>query len=540
MQADSLEIINGIFKTAGQQLNVRIMRSDSTSTRGLDLDSSVVYVKEWIVTNDNSFFFDAGTSHLNISGNHFHGGYNRKYNEVYFSNSVTLYDADTFSIARFTNMTNIKQSCVFDTLFLDNAGYSISFAPGSTQTINGQFFASSDAQRPIGVESSDISGTATLMKLQDTLCTDFLVLRGINATGGATFYAGYYSADAGNNSGWTFQSCDPQMIDVWPGDANRDLVDDNLDLLALGIAFGQSRTPRANASNNWTAQPSWVWEILFANASDIVNADCDGDGTIGFSDTTAILLNYSLTHPQRLAAPDSIQSAGIPFYFSVPANPVQAGDTTSIGFMLGNSTSSANNIYGVAFTMHYTANAIVTGSTWLEFTNSWLAPTGYVIYLLKDFPAQHQMDLAISRIDHTNMSGAGEIGRLHFTLDQSAAGTFKCWYTDVTLIDFNETQYPTQTTLGSFQVLTGVHEVITQGFNAYPNPTNGTYTINDDKLGGCTSVIEIMDMSGRLLQETKTDGAVSVTLNLQEFPAGTYFVRLTNEKGIFVERLVKQ
>ncbi|MDQ3112444.1 MAG: T9SS type A sorting domain-containing protein, partial [Bacteroidota bacterium] len=540
MQADSLEIINGVFKTAGQQLNVQIMRSDSSSTRGLDLDSSIVYVNKWIVANDNSFFFDAGTSHMNISGTHFYGGFQRKYNEVYFSNAVTLYDADTFGIARFTNMTSLRQSCIFDTLFLDNPGYSISLGTGTTQTINGKFFASSTAQRPIGVESSDISGTATLLKTQDTLCTDFLVLRGMAATGGAVFYAGAYSADAGNNSGWTFQNCYPQTIDVWPGDANRDLVADNLDLLAIGVAFGQTRTPRANASNNWTAQPSWIWEILFANASDIVNADCDGDGTIGFGDTTAVLLNYSLTHPARLAAPDSIQSVGLPFYFSVPSYPVPAGDTTSIGLMLGDVNAQANNIYGIAFTMHYTANAIVTGSTWLEFTNSWLAPTGYVVYLLKDFPAQHEMDLAICRIDHTNMSGAGEIGRLHFQLDPSAAGTFKCWYTDVIMIDYNENQYPTQVTLGSFQILLGVHEITEQGFNAYPNPTDGSYTIDDAKLSGCNSVIEIMDMSGRILQETKSNGATSVTLHMEEFPAGTYFVRLINEKGIFVERMVKR
>jgi hypothetical protein len=539
MQADSLEIINGTFKTAGQQLNVQRMRSDSSSTRGLLLDSSIVFAGDWIVRDDNLFTLDATNAHLNISGEKFYGGTNRKYNEVYFSNAVTVFDADTFGIARFTNMSHVLHSCSFDTLFLDNPGYGISFGTGTTQTINGKFYASADAQRPIGVESNDISGTVTFLKLQDTVCTDFLVLRGITATGGAVFYAGYYSSDAGNNSGWTFLDCTPQMIDVWPGDANRDLTDDNLDLLAVGIAFGQSRTPRANASNNWTAQPSWIWEILFANSSDIVNADCDGDGTIGFSDTTAILLNYGQTHPARLAAPDSVQNVGLPFYFSVPQYPVPPGDTTSIGLMLGNTINPANNIYGIAFTLHYEANTMVAGSAWLEFNNAWLAPTGYVIYLLKDFPAQHQMELAISRIDHANMSGDGEIARLHFRLEPTATGIFKCWYTDVTMIDFNELEYPVQTMMGSFLIAVGIDEVAQQGFNAYPNPTNDSYTINDSKLTGSNSVITVLDVSGRTLQETKTSGASSVTLHLEEFPAGTYFIRLVNEKGAFVERVVR-
>lgn len=540
MQADSLEIINGTFKTAGQQLHTQIMRSDSASTRGIVLDSSTVYVGSWIIRNDSMLTFDAGTSHLNVSGAHFYGGEQRKYNEIYFSNPIIVHDADSFRLARFANMARVEKSCTFDTLFLDNPGCSIAFGIGTTQTIVGNLYASGTAQSMIGVESVAISGAVTFTKSQDTVCVEFLVLRGIAATGGAVFYAGAYSSDAGNNSGWTFQGCQPEMVDVWPGDANRDLVDDNLDLLALGIAFGETGPARANASNNWIAQPAWVWETLFANSSDIVNADCDGNGTVGFSDTTAILLNYGSTHPARMAAPDSIQSAGLPFYFSVPATPVHPGDTVSVGFMLGTSATPATNIYGIAFTLNYMANSIVPGSAWLDFNNAWLAPTGYVIYLLKDFPSQQKMDLAICRIDHMNMSGSGEIGRLHFTLDAMAPAVFKCWYTDVTMIDFNEIQYPTQVTLGAFQVMVGVDEIATEGFNAYPNPANDVYTINDPKLAGSNSVIEIMDMSGRVLQETKTSGAASVTLRMDEFPAGTYFVRLTNEKGIFVERVIRQ
>ncbi len=542
MQADSLEIINGTFKTAGEQLNVQIMRTDSSSTRGLELDSSVVYAGTWIVENDNAFTFDAGTSHLNISGTDFYGGLNRKYHEVYFTNAVTVHDADTFGLARFTNMASILNSCIFDTLFLDNAGYAIAFAPGTNQTINENLYSSADAQRPIGVESSDISGSVTFTKLQDTVCTDFLILRGIVATGGAVFYAGQYSADAGNNSGWQFQSCSPQTVDVWPGDANRDLTDDNLDLLAIGVAFGQSRTPRSNASTNWIAQPSWLWGTLFANTSDITNADCDGDGTVGFSDTTAVLLNYGFTHPARLGGPDSVQSVGLPFYFSVPNYIVQAGDTTSVGIMLGNANSPATNIYGIAFTLNYMANSIVAGSAWIELNNSWLAPTGYEIHLLKDFPAQNKMELAICRIDHANWSGSGEIARLHFRVDPAGPPVFKCWYSDVTMIDFSETQFPTQVIMGAFQVATsvGTEEIVEQGFNAYPNPTNGAYVIDDAKLSGTDSKIEVMDMSGRILQEIQTNGASSVTLRMEELPAGTYFVRLINEKGIFVERVIRQ
>ncbi|MEL7192773.1 MAG: hypothetical protein AAFO96_10070, partial [Bacteroidota bacterium] len=38
---------------------------------------------------------------------------------------------------------------------------------------------------------------------------------------------------------------------VWPGDANSDLVADNVDLLAIGLYYGSTGPTRTNASNNW-------------------------------------------------------------------------------------------------------------------------------------------------------------------------------------------------------------------------------------------------------------------------------------------------
>jgi hypothetical protein len=180
------------------------------------------------------------------------------------------------------------------------------------------------------------------------------------------------------------------------------------------------------------------------------------------------------------------------------------------------------------------------GSTWFDFTNSWLAPTGYEVHLLQNFPSQNKMEIAICRIDHQNMSGEGEIARLHFRLDPSATGVFKGWFSDITLIDYNEIQYPVQPFMGTFPIAVGINEITQQGFHAYPNPTNGNYTIDDPKFSGPNAVVEIMDLSGRLIREVKSDGETSIIIPFEELKAGTYFVRVKNENGSFVERVVKQ
>lgn len=542
LKAGNLEVNKGSFKTSGFTLDAQNVKSLSGNFKQIQLDSSFVYVGNWEVSDTSSLSLDASLANFVVNGNNFRGGNKQFYNQITFDNDVTLYDADTISFARFTKMVNLNNSIVFDTLFFDNPGFQVSIESGTTQTLRGTMFTSGTSNTMIGIESSRSCAPASIFKLQDTLCSEFLVLRGITATGGATFYAGYYSSDAGNNSGWQFQSCTPAMIDVWPGDANRDLITDNLDLLAVGIAFGQSKAARSNASNNYVAQPAWAWEILFANASDIVNADCDGDSIISFSDTTAISLNYGLTHPARLIAPTEIQTAGIPLYFDSPLLPVVPGDTTSVGIMLGDNSTSATNIYGIAFTLNYSTDDIVPGSVWIEFNNSWLAPTGSEIHILKHFSGTSTIEIAISRFNHQNRSGFGQIARLHFTLSPTATVLFRIWYTDVTLIDNNEIQSPTQNSLGGFPIslLLSSNEALQQGFNAYPNPTDGNYFIADSKIFGEVTEITVRDMTGRVVQENNTQGESKFTLHLEQLPAGTYFVQIKNEKGTFMERVVRE
>lgn len=540
MKAGYFSLEKGRFKTAGHQLDVDDLKSESGFARKLLLDSSHVFVGRFDVDGDTLITIDADSSHLVISGNVFNGGMHNKYNEVTFTDDIDMHGTDTIHFARFMKMVSIHNDFAFDTLFLDNPGSQVSITSGTTQTLNGTLFTSATASAMIGIEMAYGYAPATLFKLSDTLCAEFLVLQGISATGGATFYAGAYSSDVGNNSGWQFQSCTSVLVDVWPGDANRDLTDDNLDLLAIGVAFGQSHFPRANASNTWVAQPCWAWQTLFANGTDIVNADCDGDGTVGYSDTTAVLLNYTLTHPARYGPPDSTLSSGYPLYFNTPLLPPVAGDTTSIGIMLGDAIDPALQVYGIAFTFHYNSSNVVPGSAWMDFTNSWMAPVGYEIHLLKHFPGQNKMEIAISRIDHQDISGQGEIARLHFRLNPAAQGMFKCWYTGVTLIDHSEIPYPVVTTFGMFPISVGINELTQEGFHAYPNPTNGNYVIDDARLSGENSMIEISDISGRLVQTVETLGEASVVLHLEALPAGTYFVRMTNEKGSFVERVIRE
>ncbi|MEO1451717.1 MAG: hypothetical protein AAFV07_19465, partial [Bacteroidota bacterium] len=114
----------------------------------------------------------------------------------------------------------------------------------------------------------------------------------------------------GGNAGFLVKMTDPLFTlppdSVWPGDANYDLVANNQDLLAIGVAFGLTGPPRANASLNWTGQPSVDWTDTLPGGINFKHADTDGNGVVNTADTVAINLNYGLTHNKN----EGVQKAG--------------------------------------------------------------------------------------------------------------------------------------------------------------------------------------------------------------------------------------
>ncbi|MFT4973514.1 MAG: hypothetical protein ACI9JY_002723 [Saprospiraceae bacterium] len=104
------------------------------------------------------------------------------------------------------------------------------------------------------------------------------------------------------------------------------------------------------------------------------------------------------------------------------------------------------------------------------------------------------------------------------------------------------TDYANRTVAADFSV--GTNEIAgLENFKIYPNPTDANAVVNLDLLENLTANLTITDLSGRLLMTQdlgqKTAGNHQVELNLNAFPAGVYYVRLTSEKGIATEKVVK-
>ena len=79
--------------------------------------------------------------------------------------------------------------------------------------------------------------------------------------------------------------------------------------------------------------------------------------------------------------------------------------------------------------------------------------------------------------------------------------------------------------------------VLTNSINLYPNPATTTITVQS--ANGMMNKVEVYDVYGKLLNMVEVNDA-QVTMNISNYAAGTYFVRVYTENGMVTKRIVKR
>ncbi|CAN5134622.1 hypothetical protein BH09BAC5_BH09BAC5_03740 [soil metagenome] len=427
----------------------------------------------------------------------------------------------------------------FDTLYFNNPGQSVTIAANSIQTINNSLMANATGGYPISLVSS-IPGTQSTISMPagDTACLNYIYMQDQNAIGGGVFYAGIYSSNISNNTGWQFVNCVQPISNVWPGDANYDLIVDNLDILNIGIAFNETGFTRPGASLNYVAQPCFDWPSQFITGFNTKHADCDGNGIVNFSDTLAVSLNYGLTHPFRLSAPDSTTVVAPDLYFHFPTTSVSPGSYVTVDINLGTLTFPANAIYGTAFTVNYPSAMIVPGTMSVSYNGSWLVNSGNNVHLEKNFYANSKIDFGFSRINHNNASGNGMICTLTFQVDSFATGPLSLSFSPFVVVDNNGNIIPVNNINSS--VMIGINEQTESSFiSIYPNPSSGMFFIDlSSKKIAPGSVITITDIAGRSVLNIPAEEQKSFTIDLSNETEGIYFMHFIMADGNVAQKKV--
>lgn len=348
------------------------------------------------------------------------------------------------------------------------------------------------------------------------------------------------------------QLCDTTIVIVttgtcvWAGDANDDQVANNLDLLPIGLHYGATGYSRPNADLSYTCQPSrdWGQGITGQLATDIKHIDTDGNSIINDDDTLAISQNWGQIH---LRGGHGFMAGPPMFVDTLLANP---SDTLHLPVMLGDLANVVTGAYGIAFTINYDSTNIKAGSTSLSFDNSWMGNGLNTISIQKDFHALGRIEAALTRIDQTPITGAGQIGTLHLTIkdvvlpNRSWGGAVRLDFevTNVVLIDNVGNYLPVDPMLTQVLVLdpaTGALQLETakEEVSIRPNPASSYLDINTNSEQ--IEKVGIYTLDGRLVLE-KMGNSAQLNLDLGGLTNGLYILSVQTEKEVHTKQLIIQ
>jgi hypothetical protein len=317
---------------------------------------------------------------------------------------------------------------------------------------------------------------------------------------------------------------------VFPGDANYDGLVDNNDLLAIGLAYDSIGPVRANQSLVWAPNYADDWSDTTTWNINRKHADCNGNGVVNANDTVAIMQNWGSTHSKTNER--KAYRAFIPA-LQVVLSPNQAlnGDTVEASLQLGDINISASNVYGIAFTFNYTNIVVDSTKTSIEFGPSWLGTAIDKISIAKDFPLQGEIKAAITRIDHTNRSGFGEIGKVKLVINTDnidgkmyATFPFEAYITSLVATDADglplELNEGADTTEINYEptAITTVAEIV--DFSVYPNPANQTLVVSCEK--NSAGDFKLISPLGEIIQEW--NNVKGLKMNVSNLPTGMYCI----------------
>jgi Secretion system C-terminal sorting domain len=355
----------------------------------------------------------------------------------------------------------------------------------------------------------------------------------INADCALGGHFGYTYIDVSCISGGTLTAA------VWPGDCNNDHVADMTDVVALGIANGATGPVRVGASTIWSAQTASDWSNSFPLGANYKHADSNGDGVVDLNDTTAILLNYSLTHPKP-AAPQ----AGNPELMILPiTNFILPGAFADFDVMLGTTGTPISSIYGLKFNLGLdTSKLDLSFTPQLTYTNSWLGITNVdVINIARHTNGESLINMGISKLNHSNVTGSGPIARLRVKSKSTLALGTKINVNLSSLQAFNNTfgevALSTQdgfATVSNTNSLSVINNTV-KALNLFPNPAAKELTIrvSNDQLVN----VVIENLIGQVILNLSNLASIpNYTINLEAIPNGIYVAKVILASGEHMQK----
>jgi hypothetical protein len=88
-------------------------------------------------------------------------------------------------------------------------------------------------------------------------------------------------------------------------------------------------------------------------------------------------------------------------------------------------------------------------------------------------------------------------------------------------------------------ILTGIEEIENNTFTVFPNPSTGKYRLTFNNVNDFNQ-LEISDYLGKIVYSTNLNGENQLDFDISDKSDGIYYVKLSNNSGVRVVKLIKQ
>ncbi|MEL7421616.1 MAG: T9SS type A sorting domain-containing protein [Bacteroidota bacterium] len=331
---------------------------------------------------------------------------------------------------------------------------------------------------------------------------------------------------------------------VWPGDTNSDNVASHIDLLSIGLTYELTGPTRMGTNSEWSGFISPNWGGSFANGLNHKHADANGDGIVDAIDEDVLEQNYGLVHGP-IEPFEALPHTDLdpPVFMDIDdLDELSAGSTVEIPIVAGTADQIIEDIYGLAFTLELDPEIFTMGAVEIIYPTSWFGEPGInTTHIHRVYP-DGQLEVALSRTDHNNVSGFGPIMYLRIIIDD-IAGVNEIPTTllvnDIMAINHDEERLVLRPSITT-ALITGVNEemdrdILASTFGIYPNPTQdivyfkNAYNMPPNRL-------DLFTARGQRLTSIKNPG---MEFDFSAYPAGVYMLQFHIEGKIFTKRLVK-
>jgi len=344
----------------------------------------------------------------------------------------------------------------------------------------------------------------------------------------------------------------PAQIVLLPGDLNNDGTANHIDLLALGLAYGQEGPPRELAFPEWLPQegPFWPQQLPFSGVN-YGFIDANGDGFIDSLDVELIPYNYDSTQmaafpePRPYFLPDTVFMDNPPqLNLRFDRDVAGPGDTVAliIEYVVPDPTAFPPDALplGIAFSLGG-LDAFPAASPIAIFPDTvpgdllFVAATANLAQFWRSVPPG-QLEFAAAGKGTGALGTSRQLAKMLIIIEDMIILYERPAIPDsVLLINTKEQVIALKTSGDTLTVGNRQPPVYAAFAKVFPNPARYGLTVQMEQ--PLRVQLSLFAPAGQALRQERHELASTLSISTKGLPPGLYILEIRTERGVQVEKV---